>query len=691
MGKKPLYRTLSLGLLSVVLVGFSARAIKQLNHTGFSKVNYLTREQLAFVRPGLVLTVQDVSVNNRVVSVVYKINEPQGLPLDRLGVFTPGAVATNFVLAYLPPEPGGVPDYQALTLRQVTSPITNVTTRQPAADQGGTTQEIERGTYRYTFNTQLPADLDPNGTYSIGIYATRNLAEFDLGSFFANEVANFNPAGGQAQTVHDVVSNAACRQCHDPSIPDAAVEAHGGARQKIELCVLCHTPQLSDPDTGHTLDMKVMTHKIHMGEELPSVQAGTPYQIVGFMQQTIDFSHVVFPQSVMNCQTCHGSIEEANQPEAPVQQEAFLLQPSMEACSSCHDNVNFATGEGHHGIQVTSNAECKTCHQPFGEHEFDASIQGAHTVAAQSQQLEGINIQILEVTNSGPGQNPSVLFSLKNNTGQVINPSTLTFFNLLIAGPTTDYTTVISERAVTDSVAAGENFRYTFKAPIPANAAGTFAAGAEAYRNVMIDAGEPELTQVRETAENPVKYFAVTGEIQPRRVIVTDQLCETCHQNLAIHGGIRHNATEYCQFCHNPTATDDVVRPENQNPPQTIDLKFLIHRIHRGANLTRDFTVFGFGSQPVNYNEVEFPGDLRLCTGCHTEQTYQVPSQGVVATTAPREFYSPIPPNSAACLGCHDTVDAAAHTFVNTSQFGESCGTCHGPQAEFSVDRMHAR
>ena len=692
MGNRSSYRTLTLVVVSALLVAFSTQAIKRLRHPRFSKVDFLTREQIAFVRPGLQLTVQDVSVNNRTVSVVYKIADPQGLPLDRLGVFTPGAVTANFILDYLPPQPGGVPDYQALTLRQVTSSITNVTTQQPGTDQGGTTVEIERGTYRYTFKTQLPANLDPNGTYSVGIYATRDLAEFDLGPFYANEVVNFNPAaGGQPQPVHDVVSDAACRQCHDPSLPDGAVEAHGGARQKVELCVLCHTPQLSDPDTGNPLDLKIMVHKIHMGEQLPSVLAGKPYQIIGFQQRVTDFSHVVFPQNIRNCETCHGSAQQANQPGMPVQQEAFLLQPSMEACGACHDNVNFATGENHPGGPVASNTECKTCHQPFGENEFDASIQGAHTVPEKSQQLQGLNIQILDVTNTGPGQNVSVLFSMKNNAGQVINPNTLDFFNLLIAGPTTDYTSVVSERAVTDSVAAGDNFRYTFKAPVPANAVGTWAVGAEAYRNVMLDEGQPELSQVRETAENPVKYFPVTGDEQPRRVVVDDHLCESCHQNLAIHGGIRHNATEYCQLCHNPTATDTSQRPPSQNPPQSIDLKFMIHRIHRGEALTRDFTIFGFGGRPVNFNDVAYPSDLKLCVRCHVDQTYQVPSKGVVSTTAPREFYSPIPPNSTACLGCHDTLDAAAHTFVNTSTFGESCGTCHAPGAEFAVDKVHAR
>ncbi|HEX5135190.1 MAG TPA: cytochrome c3 family protein, partial [Thermoanaerobaculia bacterium] len=53
--------------------------------------------------------------------------------------------------------------------------------------------------------------------------------------------------------------------------------------------------------------------------------------------------------------------------------------------------------------------------------------------------------------------------------------------------------------------------------------------------------------------------------------------------------------------------------------------------------------------------------------------------------------YSPQQPTANACLGCHDTRSAAAHAFVNTAPFGEACASCHGRNAEFAVDKVHAR
>ncbi|RPJ50390.1 MAG: OmcA/MtrC family decaheme c-type cytochrome, partial [Acidobacteria bacterium] len=520
-----------------------------------------------------------------------------------------------------------------------------------------------------------------------GLVFYRTLSEFGLADDLANEFVSFRPDGGQVTKVRDVVSTDTCMKCHD----DETFGFHShGARRTVEVCILCHNPQTIDPDTGESQDMAVFIHKIHRGNSLPSVVAGKPYQIIGNAQSVHDYSNVGYPQDVRNCESCHDSEAGA------AQHEAWLLHPTRAACGSCHDDVNFASGANHaNGLVQTSDKFCANCHWPEGDLEFDASIKGAHVVPTASKQLPGVNLEILEVVNSAPGQTPTVKYRLTNDAGQPILPTELSSFSLLLAGPTTDYTTMIRESAAAGSVAAGDAFNYTFKAAIPATATGTFFVSADAYRNVNINPGQVKQETVRDAATNPLKYFAV-GDATPqaRRHIVSDAKCDTCHGDLALHGGQRFNP-EYCVTCHFPAAQDAAVRPADQMPSRSIDLKFMVHRIHMGHELTRDYTIFGRSGSTHNYNEIGYPASRTNCAKCHEGTTYNIPSAGVASTVEPREFYSPIPPNSAACLGCHDSLDAAAHTYLNTANFpggtqGESCGVCHGPNAEFAVAKVHA-
>jgi len=117
----------------------------------------------------------------------------------------------------------------------------------------------------------------------------------------------------------------------------------------------------------------------------------------------------------------------------------------------------------------------------------------------------------------------------------------------------------------------------------------------------------------------------------------------------------------------------------------------MIHRIHTGVELNRDFTIYR--SRGVfNFNEVGFPGDRRNCATCHVNNSYQLPLvDGMAKISAPREFFSPLEPPASVCLGCHDAVESAAHVFLNTASFGESCDVCHKEGAEFAVSKVHAR
>jgi len=641
---------------------------------------YMTEDEIAYIRPGFHIAVNSVSIPADLQPVAdLSFYDDLNQPLDRLGLATPGPLSISLIMAWWDPN---ARQYTSYTTRSQTSPITNVTAIQASADSGGTWTDLAIGHSTYRFKTALPAGYDTTKTHTLAIYATRDLITQNISDkdYYANVEQDFRPDGGAVTDTWDMISNSACNTCHDP------LSAHGGSRQDVKLCVTCHSPQTVDPDTGNTVDFKVMVHKIHMGADLPSVQNGTPYQIIGFNQSVNDFSTVVFPQDIRNCTTCHA-------PPA-TQATNYFAFPSRAACGSCHDDVNFATGENHPGGIEVDDSACATCHVPQGGREFDASVLGAHTVPYKSSQLKGLNAKILSVTNAAPGNSPTMTFVITQNDNSVVDPSTLgSGLNVLMGGPTTDYAVNPIREAASGAAFSGGIATYTFTGAIPANATGTWAFSIEAKRSVTLDPAPPEGSSITEGAFNPVYYASVDGSpVLNRRSVVSIDNCNVCHDRLALHGTQRFN-TEECVMCHNPNGDDSDDRPADQLPAESIDFKRMIHRIHRGDDLTRDFTIYGFNGSVNNFNGVRFPGDLRDCEKCHlagTEEVLEMPPAGLLPTTTARDWYTPQQHYAASCLGCHDTQAAAAHAYTNTAPFGEACGACHAADDEFSVDKVHA-
>ncbi|MDJ0840245.1 MAG: OmcA/MtrC family decaheme c-type cytochrome, partial [Acidobacteriota bacterium] len=365
--------------------------------------------------------------------------------------------------------------------------------------------------------------------------------------------------------------------------------------------------------------------------------------------------------------------------------------PSRDGCGSCHDGINWETGEGHVAGPATDDSQCVNCHQPEGDAEFDASVMGSHVIPTKSTQLAGLNAEILSTSGTAPGENPSVTFRLTDNDGSVIPPADLDRLRFLIAGPAEEYATYFREDAQTAAF-DGDTATYTFETPIPEDATGTWSVSADIYRNVTVKDAQDEDISVREAAFNPLLDFPVT-DLSPigRREVVNQDSCNNCHDVLTLHGSQRFNIDE-CVMCHTPEGTDAAVRPPEAGEPESIHFKYLIHRLHKGHYLENDFTVYGFRSSVHNYNNLLYPGDLSNCEACHLPGTYSFPTPDEArATVTPRDWYTPMLPGASACLSCHDSQQAAAHAFVNTAPFGEGCAACHGPDRAFSVKKSHAR
>jgi OmcA/MtrC family decaheme c-type cytochrome len=393
------------------------------------KAYYLPQDQIDFVRPGILFKITQARIApDGTISATFQITDPQGLSLDLNGVTTPGPVKVGMTLATIYNDHVSE-EYTNHILQTVTDPKTGNTATQATLDSGGTFQQFGAGLYTYTFKTKVPK-FDPTATHSIGGQAERDLSEFNLGIQGIDDVYTFVPNGSPVTLVREVVGTPACNQCHNP------LAMHGGARQKVAYCILCHNPGTADPATGNSLDMAVMIHKIHRGPNLPSVKAGGKYQLAGYKGVMKDFSGTTFPRDIRECTTCHQQASQAEQ---------FNTCPHDTACGACHDNVNFATGENHPGGPQPDSNQCANCHIPQGELEFDASIIGAHTIPSRSKQLPGVNFEILNVDNTTAGSNPRVTFSIKDDAGNPIAPSSMAHVALVLAGPTADYPQAITE------------------------------------------------------------------------------------------------------------------------------------------------------------------------------------------------------------------------------------------------------
>jgi len=547
------------------------------------------------------LEILDASISSNPV-VTFRLTDDRGMPIDRRAEteIQPPKLTLRFIIARIDKGKDQYTDYIINPAGQATA--------EGAAGNVGFYTDLGDGVSTYEFKTALPEDFDKNVTHTVGIYARR-----DVGSqrFVANDTFDFVPSGGQVTTVRDVVRTEACNNCHDP------LEAHGGVRRDVRLCVLCHTPQTVDPDTGNTVDFPVLVHKIHFGAEL-----STPYKIIGFNNTLFDFSTVEFPQNIRNCTKCH---------TGGTQSDYFKTEPSRVACGSCHDNVNFVSGANHGGgIQLDDN-NCSACHLPSTGEEFDISVVGAHTIPLKSMQVPGVNFEIVKVesaedpgdTTVAPGEHPKVTFNITTNAGVPIQPKDVNSLNIVLSGPTSEYNIqdynddgvkipgdpaspwfiiIPGEVPFPGKNRSGEdykredpkekavgpdadgNFTYTFTAMIPKDANGTYAIGVEGYKcatvqganqrkggiactpvpnsrdkngNGVEDPGEV-FNEVRDAVQNVVFYFPVTDfEAIPRRMVVdTFTKCIACHGVFSKDFSVHggtRNDNEQCALCHTPS------------------------------------------------------------------------------------------------------------------------------------------
>jgi OmcA/MtrC family decaheme c-type cytochrome len=632
---------------------------------------------------GVVAEITDVTIGEDSIPVVtFTLADGAGDPLTLEQV-----ESVRFLIARIDEdEDTGLPIYinyftnevkgDVFTLSGVVTDPAIEVVNQPTFEAGeGQFTEIATGQYTYTFGQALDDNYNDRLMHVVATEVIRGPRDNA-----SNAIFKFVPSGRDAKLTNIIVNTESCNTCH------GELNAHGGSRKSVEMCVMCHTSQNIDPDSGNSLDMKVLVHRIHSGANLPSVQDGNPYFIVGRGQSIIDFSTIQWSQDTRNCATCHG--DETT--------DDFGDNASVAACTSCHDNVDPTISLNHPGSRKSPDS-CSRCHFPELVEFDEESVPGIHVIPQYASTVKGVNFEIISVDNVIAGESPSITFKVSANDGTSISPSDMDYLAVTFAGPTTDYVNRVTEviyRAPAEEPPAVENMgdgevQYTLQAVIPEDSTGTYAFALEGY--VMEDI-EDVADPVRIAGFNPVAYVNVDGtEPDPRRQVVDRANCNNCHRDLALHGTIRQNV-EYCVMCHNLNASDEDQRPEDAMPPTSISFPILVHRIHRGSDATSPLIVYGFNNSIHDYSNATFPRDITACQACHIPDTYNAlpPSSQPITIMQGDELISQVFPARAVCTSCHDTSPADGHARLATTADGiETCAVCHGSERDFTVAKFH--
>jgi len=573
------------------------------------------------------------------------------------GVAVPGFADSDlrFNIAKLAPGSNGGPSHWQNYIYRASGGVYGNQERSTTTSgyRFGTLVDHKNGTYTYTFATDItnPADIvcpspctDADGTaldlsYQSSLAHRVTIQQGNSAYPKYNAIYDFIPAGGSVTNAREIVKTATCNECHNQ------LAVHGGTRIETKLCVTCHNPGSWVAGTPNTpVDFKVMVHKIHRGEKLPSVEAGTPYTIGA----THDFSTVVFPYSSVAlgdtraCAKCHTNSDTVLARNTP-QGDNWKNQPSKAACGSCHDDVYFGdTPDPAKPYQTVRHADaalsgtvdpadstCTLCHgvgkpaDVVAAHDLpnllkaEATKYKLNVLSVANPTSGGTGIQVVfSVTN--PTVTPETKYNIKtnaafacvpnvglpasisalvgwnntdeNNTGSGSNPGQP--FTASVLDTYTSGTGACSNNA---NVVNNGDDTFTLTIPgkwIPVSITGS---GRAALYGRASMAGTTE--QVRLKAG--LKDFSIDGStVVARRQVVDIAKCDKCHDSVSLHGESRTDEPGLCVMCHNPSATDVSRRPKGAGTgglfpdatltldgkaEEAIDFKRLIHGVHAAA------------------------------------------------------------------------------------------------------------
>ncbi|WP_228768511.1 OmcA/MtrC family decaheme c-type cytochrome [Shewanella sp. TC10] len=621
-------------------------------------------------------------------------------------------------------------------------------------------EAIGNGLYRYTFSQSLDSysNIDGINTEYVAENIHRVYLELlpysgaTIDTMLVNTTFDFEPQTGTAAAEADsrvlLASEQSCYRCHTADLSaDNSLLMHGSKRFDYEGCVMCHTSYSGDPETGVSIGMASLVHKIHKSD----------YLVIGYKGSVHDYSDLSYPGDMHQCQQCH--IEDA----AP--QADFYQYPGQETCLSCHEKY---APEGWNGTAVglfhdrdafpdAWAMSCSGCHpdsnNPLGSAIFHNAAVSVTDALAEQYQFAITDSVIDEVQDT---LTATLTFNQLSASPEV-DPA---IDNLWIVASGNTQQTVMPEnngqRKVWDIVSDADDITMTREgsvvtvivenagvADFALDSAGTLYAKVMACGDkstgLVASCDAQDIDSNIVIAEVPAdSAVALTANVSAYAELVNNQKCVACHDDQFqqrvndAHSKIStpdNGAT--CGACHSPQVattladgscqschTNDMVKYMNATRKHTpgdasvkafrtisnsLGYRELVHSLHANTRTTVGYS----GSER---EDMTYPAAANDCQACHDEgqltmDTLSAQSSVIVATpnatmTGEVAEYSP---TVAVCAACHNNEASwAAHAqsyggvFQQDASSGaiyqpgdESCRTCHGEGKGFGIDVMH--
>ena len=634
--------------------------------------HYLSAQDVTYVRPGyrIILNSFTIPADRRPVADVTFLDDLDQ-PLDRDGKVTPGACSASFILAWYD---AAHRDYVSYTTRVQKSPITGVSAIQAAADSNGTWTELELGHYTYKFGTALPAGFDLTKTTRWASTAAAHLTDIIGKDYYANNINfDFRPDGAAVTEKWDAIDDGDLQRLPRPALGSRRLRA-----ATVKLCVLCHTRRSrSTRDTGNTVRLQGHDPQDPHGREPAngsSTAATTAFGATRLLDRDLPAGH---PQ-------LH------HLPQGRRRRGRHLVhQPDPQG-------VRLLPRHRSTGRPARTTAPARrpttprapTATSPQGELEFDVSVKGAHTIPLKSTQLKGLKIAGQEHHQHRHRPEADRDLQAHQRRRQLVDPTTLNRVRLppsVVRPPTTASTSARPDSRQRHRQRRQLDLQLQHRHPRRRHGIldARLPTSTATSRSTRADGGSP---RGRHEPDRSPSRSPTPGGRAPRPSS-TRPSATSATMSSALHGGQRTKVDGVRDLPqpHEPRLAVDRRAGANES----IALKWMIHRIHTGEELDRDYVYASATSTSTRCA-------TRATAATARPATRPAPTACRCRTTCCRRrrratSTSPMAAGAASCLSCHDSVDAAAHAYTNTAPFGESCASCHGTDAEFAVAKVHAR